>query len=96
MQPDKHIFNLLREIPDNEYNYFDFLLLVVTYSCPDSKVRVDLVREGYNVTIFPANPEFKQKIVDNVLEMHRRLKQKIEYSKSLKISKNVSYYLVKS
>ncbi len=92
----KYIFNLPKERKDNDLGYLDWLVAVVNYSNPDSSIRMDLVGEGYNVTITPANAEFRQRLVDNVLELHRRLHLKIVYSKSLKISKKVQFYLERS
>ena len=91
-----HQINLPKEVTDNELQYLDWIFSVVTYSNPHSQIRIDLLEKGYNVTITPDNPEFRQKLIDNILEIHRRFKLKITYSKSLKISKKVSFFLEKS
>lgn len=78
---------------DNDQEYLNWLNTVVEYSCPKSEITLHKSLGGYHVHITPSTPEFREKLIKNVLDIHHRFDLKIEYSKSLKISKKVSYFL---
>lgn len=83
--------HLGKEITDNTITYLDLVITAVEYSCPGSIVDIRKMTEDYQVTITPSNTKFKQAIIDNILHLHHSLKLKITFSKSLKISKKISY-----
>jgi len=78
---------------DNDIRYFEWLSSVISYACPNSKVLVSANDKGYNVHITPNKTECRQNIIENVLNIHRHFKIPIEYSKSLAISKKISYFV---
>lgn len=83
-------------ILDNDQEYLNWVKTIAEYSCPESKVTLHKGLEGYHVHIDPCSLDFRDKIIKNILEIHHRFNLKIKYSKSLKISKKVSYFLAYS
>lgn len=78
---------------DNDQEYLNWVKTIVEYSCPKSDITLHRGLEGYHVHITPCSSDFRDKIIKNILEIHHRFDLKIEYSKSLSISKKVSYFL---
>ena len=80
-------------LKDNDEEYLAWIKTIVEYSCPNSDVVLTRGLSGYHVHITPCNEQFRKGIIKNVLNIHHRFDLKIEYSKSLKISKRVSFFL---
>lgn len=79
---------------DNDNEYIDFIGSAIKLADPMASVKFNKSKEKLNVSITPSTSDYKQHLVDTVLEAHRRLHLKIHYSSSLKISKIISFYLV--
>lgn len=78
---------------DNEYKYFMFLDSVIEYSDPEAKVEIRKRPEGFLITILPSNELFKDRLIKNNLDYNSQMGFKISYSKSLGISRSISYVL---
>lgn len=79
---------------DNDNEYIDFIGSAIKLADPMASVRFHKSKEKLNVAITPSTEDYKQHLIETVLEAHRRLQLKIHYSSSLKISKIISFYLV--
>lgn len=78
---------------DNDNFYLDFIESAIKLADPLSFVRLERSNNKLHVNITPSNSDFKQDIINTVLDANRRMKKIIHFSSSLKISKIVSYYL---
>lgn len=78
-------------IPDNDTLYIDFISTALTHADPEAIITIDKRDASMRVTISPSLKDFKQHVIDNILNAHRLLKLKVIFSKSLAISKSVSY-----
>lgn len=85
--------NLPHIMTDNEARYVGLIAAVVNFSDPGSRLQThpNLNGDGFSISIDPATPEFRQELINSLLGMHRALKLKIVFSKSLAISKHVSF-----
>lgn len=81
-------------LEDNTINYIEWLMGIVEYSNPQSEIILRKLGENYQVTIKPNDVDDRQSIIENVLHLHHRLKIPITYSKSLAISKTISFDIV--
>lgn len=86
-----HRVHIPKEVPDNDLQYFDLIFATVDYSSPKSRITVNNSDGLYKIVVQPSTEGFKQSIIDNLLSLHRNLKIKIRFSKSLKISKNIYF-----
>ena len=82
---------LPKEVEDNSYIYLYNVLTVLEYSDPGGSLTMKNSAEGYRFTIEPSQEDFKQDIIQNLLFLHRRFKLPIKYSKSLGISRLISF-----
>lgn len=71
--------------------YLTWLKASLDYFSPKSQLMVRENSNGLIVHITPGNPQQRQDIVLGLLDIHRPLGIKLEYSKSLAISKKISY-----
>lgn len=78
---------------DNDNQYIDFISGAVMLADPLANVRVVKSLDKLYVHISPSSLENKSHLIETILEANRRMKIKIHYSSSLKISKIISYYL---
>lgn len=89
--PDMIQIDIPHLLDDNTLSYLEWLIGIVEYADPGSEIIVRKNGDIYQVTIKPNNSEFRQSTIENVLYLHHRLKVPIKYSKSLAISKLISY-----
>ena len=78
-------------LDDNTISYLEWLVGIVEYSNPESNITFRPLGNTYQVVIEPSNLTFRQDIIENVLHLHHRLKLPITYSKSLAISRLISF-----
>jgi len=78
---------------DNDNEYIEFIGAAAKLADPMSFINFQRTEGKLHVTIIPNQSEFKQDLIDTVLEAHRRLQLRIHFSSSLKISKSIYYYL---
>lgn len=87
--------NLKIELPavldDNSAHYVQWLLTATHHADPRCDVELHYKGNQISGTIKPSTQDNKQNLIDTLIEAHRRMKLKIEYSKSLKIQKNISF-----
>lgn len=76
---------------DNDYYYLDSIRAYIAVADGQAAFSLNRTPEEIIVHIKPSNPEFKQAIINNVLSINRKLGIKIIFSKSLSISKTISY-----
>lgn len=78
---------------DNDHEYINFITGAIMLADPLANVKVIKSLDKLYVHIHPSSLDNKTHLIESVLEANRRLKIKIHYSSSLKISKIISYYL---
>lgn len=78
-------------IDDNSIMYLIFLNAVVRHADPDANIRIEKHKETLQVTVFPAVPEFRQALLENILSMHKLLHLRTNFAKSTKMMKSLSY-----
>lgn len=79
-------------LKDNDTEYIESVKSSLTHADPNCKLSIRKNNAGSLLfSITPAQDEFKQDIINNLLGLHRLLKIKIIFSKSLKISKIISF-----
>lgn len=76
---------------DSDYLYIDSVRASIYNVDADVKVSFYKKPDELMVHIVPSSGELKQGIIDNLLAVHKLMGLKIIFSKSLKISKTVSY-----
>lgn len=78
---------------DNDNEYIEFVGSAIKLADPHAHVKLQRTNNKLNVTVSPSNLEFKQHLIDTLLDAHKRLRIVIHFSSSLKISKNIYFYL---
>lgn len=79
-----------------EDKYLNLIQAIVDFACPDSTLTfTEGSNDNYVVTVSPSNPFFREDIIFNLLAIHHMMKVPIKFSSSLKIQKNISYFLEK-
>jgi len=81
------------KISDNSLEMLYTIMAIIDYTDPEYKVTVSCTDEKTLIRILPSKEEFKQELIDNLLWVNKHLPVKIEFSKSLKIQKSVSFEL---
>lgn len=87
------VVELPKTLTDNEIGYLTWLEGINKYGDPLSEISIRRKDNGLQITIKPSSPELKQDIIRNHLEFNELLGFKISYSKSLALSKLVSYFV---
>lgn len=88
--------NILKEgisILDNDNEYINFISLAFILADPECSASFFKSGEKLHVNITPSNIDFREHIIETILDAHRRLGIRIHFSSSLKISKKISFYL---
>lgn len=82
----------LQEIlPDNERQYLNVLEAVISSIDENASLMVNRgLREIY-FRISPSEPIYSQLLLEDVLKMHKLMKIKLNLSKSIRLSSNISY-----
>lgn len=83
--------SLNHPVNEVDLSYLSWVQASLEYFSPGSKLMVRENSQGLIIHITPGNPEQRQSIVIGLLEIHKPLGIKIEYSKSLAVSKKISY-----
>jgi len=78
-------------LPDNEMYLILQIQEIVRYTDPDYFIELHKKEDELIVHIQPSVPEFKQKIVNDLLFINKTMKMKVTYSSSLAISKKISF-----
>lgn len=78
---------------DNDNEYINFISGAIMLADPLASVRFHKSIEKLQVHISPSTSENKSHLIETVLDAHKRMKLRIRYSSSLKISKIISFYL---
>ena len=78
---------------DNDNQYIDFISGAIMLADPLANVKIIKSSDKLYVHIYPSSLDNKTHLIESVFEANRRMKIKIHYSSSLKISKIISYYL---
>lgn len=78
-------------IPDNDAAYFNMLEEQIKSVDSEADITVKSSIEGLVVYVLPSLPYFRDNIVKNIRKLHYLLDMKIEFSKSLLISKYISF-----
>lgn len=76
---------------DNDSFYLEWLKTSITHADPVATISVRQNSNGLIFTVLPSLESFRQSLIDNILESHRRLNLKIKFSSSLKIQKSISF-----
>lgn len=78
-----------------DVQYYSWVAAVVEYSDPKADLMIRENETQMIVHVTPDNMDYRQSIIDNLLSFHKNIGHKIEFSKSLAISKKVSYFIDK-
>ncbi len=78
-------------LKDNDAVYINFISDVMKHADPEADILLDKYEKEIKVNITPSNGDFKQHLITDLLEAHRLFQMKIIFSKSLSISKKISY-----
>lgn len=80
-----------KRLTDNEIEVFNIIVTILNFSDPDSTIY--LYREENKIIghISISNQERREEVISNLLFLNRVLKIKIIYSKSLSVSKKISF-----
>lgn len=78
-------------LKDNDKFYIGFVTDAMKHSDPDAEVLINKFDTDIKVSITPSEPEFRQHIIQNLLDAHRLFKIKIIFSKSLAKEKRVNF-----
>lgn len=83
--------NIPDVIPDNDAAYFSLLEEKIKAVDGQSQITVKFSIEGLVVHILPSLPYFRDNIIKEIRKLHYLLDLKIEFSKSLLISKYITF-----
>lgn len=76
---------------DSSYAYFDMVRGYIASGDGSASFSFHKTPEHLIVHIRPSSSDFKQDIINNLLSVHRLLGMKAIFSKSLALSKTISY-----
>lgn len=76
--------------PDSVDHYLGLVLDIIRHSDEDAQVTFSKATT-LKVHIYPSSLDIKSTLVEGLLTIHRKLHQKIQFSKSLAIAKTISY-----
>lgn len=80
-------------LPDNDMELLDHIMMILNYSDCCYDILINKKVDELIIHITPSDPEFKSDIIENLLWINKVLHQKVIFSKSLKISKIVSFII---
>lgn len=86
---DKHL--LPSALPDELLNYFRKVEAAIHHTDQKAGLKYNSFDNKLKVYVYPSDNSLKQSIIDNLLGIHRTMKIKIVFSKSLAISKSIYY-----
>lgn len=89
MQIKKNGFSAI--LRDNDKFYIDFVIDALKHSDPEAEITLIKTEKDIKVRVKPSEKEFKQAIINNLLDAHRLFHIKIIFSKSLAAAENISY-----
>lgn len=78
-------------LDDNSDIYIQSVKAAIDHADPECVVTIRKDHSKITFHITPSKPEFRQAIINNILELHRNLKIKTNFSKSTNISTTVSF-----
>ncbi len=76
---------------DNDAAYLNHVRYTVETIDPNAQILVNKSEEILSFHINPSSENLRQNLIDKLLEYHRKLNIKIEFSKSLAIQKHISF-----
>lgn len=76
---------------DNDAAYLNHVRYTVETIDPEAKILINKSEDILSFHVTPSSVNLRQNIVDKLLEYHRGLHIKIEFSKSLAIQKHISF-----
>jgi hypothetical protein len=85
------IFN--EALNDNDLRFLHSVDTALKYSDPEVKVECRRSLNTLIVTVIPSQEEFKQDIIDNLVGLHRMMGMKITFTKSLGLSKQITFQI---
>lgn len=85
---DVSLNHIINEV---DLSYLTWVKASLEYFSPGSKLMVRENSQGLIIHITPGNPDQRQNVVLGLLDIHKHIGVKIEYSKSLAVSKKISY-----
>ena len=86
---DKHLLPTV--INDELISYFNKVENSILHVDKDAKIKYSLLNNILTTHVYPSDVLHKDKLVKNILGLHRLCKIPISFSKSLAISKTISY-----
>lgn len=86
-----HTVNVPAITPDNDAAYLNHVKYTVETVDPQASMYITKTEEVLIFHVEPSNSSHRQPIIDKLLESHRSLHLRIEFSKSLKIQRYISF-----
>lgn len=86
-----HTVNVPSITPDNDAAYLNHVKYTVETIDPLASMYITKTEEVLMFHVEPSNSSHRQDIINKLLSSHRALQIKIEFSKSLKIQKYISF-----
>ena len=80
-------------LTDNDIQYFNSIFLIVEKVDSNSSIKVCKSGEKYSFTITPTNKQLKDILIKEIEELHFILDIPIEFSKSIKLSDSIYYFI---
>lgn len=81
------------KITDNSIIYLEFVEACIHHADPGATVKVEKYEDKLYTVIHPSIPLFRNDIIYNLLGIHKTMKMKIIFSKSLALQKSITYSL---
>ncbi len=82
-------------ITEEDTHYYTWVFGVLQHLDPDAELMIRENEKQLIVHITPKDEEVRKDIIANLLNIHRNFGVQIEFSKSLGISKKISYFINK-
>lgn len=83
-------------ITPDDIKYYQWVDAVLKYIDPEAKLQIRENDKQLIIHITPSDGELRQSIIEGLLNIHHKMETKIEFSKSLAISKKISYFVNKT
>lgn len=77
-------------LPDNDIVYMKFLFKLIKVIDDECLIKIYKTLSGYK---FVLSSKKKEELIEELIEMHNILGLDIEFSKSIKLSKDITYFI---
>lgn len=78
---------------DNDIQYLNYLFKLIEVVDNNSELTITKTNEIYCISLLPSSTKLRDELIQEIKEAHFLLGIEIEFSKSLKISTYITWYL---